>query len=67
MIVWKNMKDILSRNGRDNLNNPVPLSSKNIPLQPFSGDYEEEEKLIFMQPYPLPFMIQAIVFEFEIS
>ena len=63
----ENMKDILSRNGRDNLNNPVPLSSKNIPLQPFSGDYEEEEKLIFMQPYPLPFMIQAIVFEFEIS
>lgn len=62
-----NLKDILSRSGKDNLNNPIPLFTGDVPLAMFSGDYEEAEQLIFIQPYPLPFMLQAIVFEFEIS
>lgn len=60
------LKDALTRSGGDNLDNPIPLFSGDIELSPFNGDYEEAEQLIFVQPYPLPFTLQAIVFEFEI-
>ena len=60
------LKDVLSRSGGDVLDNPIPLYSGDIELSPFNGDYEEAEQLIFVQPYPLPFILQAIVFEFEI-
>ena len=60
------LKDALTRSGGDNIDNPIPLYSGDIELSPFNGDYEEAEQLIFVQPYPLPFTLQAIVFEFEI-
>ena len=60
------LKDVLSRSGGDVLGNPIPLYSGDIELSPFNGDYEEAEQLIFVQPYPFPFTLQAIVFEFEI-
>lgn len=60
------LRDILSRTGGDNLDNPIPLYSGDVELATFNGDYEEAERIIFVQPYPLPFTLQAIVFEFEI-
>lgn len=60
------LKDVLSRSGGDKLDDPIPLYSGDIELSMFNGDYEETEQLIFVQPYPLPFTLQAIVFEFEI-
>ena len=60
------LKDILSRSGGDALDNPIPLYSGDIELSPFNGDYTEAEQIIFVQPYPLPFVLQAIVFEFEV-
>ena len=60
------LKDILVRSGGDDLNNPIPLYSGDIELSAFNGDYGESERIIFVQPYPLPFILQAIVFEFEV-
>ena len=60
------LKDILSRSGSDKLDDPIPLFSGDIELSPFNGDYQETEQIIFVQPYPLPFTLQAIVFEFEV-
>ena len=60
------LRDVLSRSGGDNLNNPIPLYSGDIEMATFNGDYDETERIIFVQPYPLPFTLQAIVFEFEI-
>ena len=60
------LRDILSRSGGDKLDNPIPLYSGDIELQTFNGDYDETERIIFVQPYPMPFTLQAIVFEFEV-
>lgn len=60
------LRDVLSRTGGDNLNNPIPLYSGDIEMATFNGDYDETERIIFVQPYPLPFTLQAIVFEFEV-
>lgn len=60
------LRDVLSRSGGDNLNNPIPLYSGDIEMATFNGDYDETERIIFVQPYPLPFTLQAIVFEFEV-
>lgn len=60
------LKDILVRSGGDDLNNPIPLYSGDIELSAFNGDYGISERIIFVQPYPLPFILQAIVFEFEV-
>lgn len=60
------LRDILSRSGGDDLNNPIPLYSGDVELAHFNGDYDETERIIFVQPYPLPFTLQAIVFEFEV-
>lgn len=60
------LRDVLSRSGGDNLDNPIPLYSGDIELMTFNGDYDETERIIFVQPYPLPFTLQAIVFEFEV-
>lgn len=60
------LRDVLSRSGGDNLDNPIPLYSGDIEMATFNGDYDEKERIIFVQPYPLPFTLQAIVFEFEV-
>lgn len=58
--------DALSRQGGDNLDNPIPLQTKDIELDVFNGEHEEAERIIFVQRYPLPFTLQAMVFEYEI-
>ena len=58
--------DALSRTGADNLNNPIPLYSGDIETRVFNGEYQDAERVIFVQPYPLPFTLQAIVLDYEI-
>lgn len=60
------LKDVLSRSGGDVLDNPIPLYSGDIEASLFNGDYSEAERIVFVQNYPLPFTLQAIVFDFEI-
>lgn len=60
------LQDVLSRSGGDKLNNPIPLYSGDVELAMFDGGYTETERIIFVQPYPLPFTLQAIVFEYEV-
>lgn len=60
------LKDILSRSGGDKLDDPIPLFSGDVEMSPFNGDYSESERIIFVQPYPLPFILQSITFEFEV-
>ncbi|MBQ8465291.1 MAG: hypothetical protein IJ545_04700 [Alphaproteobacteria bacterium] len=60
------LKDLLSRSGGDTLDDPIPLYSGDAELSVFNGSYREAEQLIFVQPYPLPFTLQAIVYEYEI-
>lgn len=59
-----NMYDILTRTGKNDLNNPVPLFSGDTENFSFPGDYGIDVPLIILQPYPLPFAIQAIKYSF---
>lgn len=61
------MTDILTRSGKDNLNNPIPLFSGDRPLEHFPGNYELGTQLLITQPYPLPFAIQGILYKVDVN
>lgn len=58
-------RDIISRTGRDIIDEPVPLKSGIIEPDTFSGDLGREDNLVITQPYPYPFCLQAIIYDYE--
>ena len=56
---------IVERGGGDNIDNPVPLFSGTIEEQAFDGTYDRDADLVITQPYPFPFCLQAIIYDYS--
>lgn len=61
-----NLHDVLCRTGKDKLGDPIPLFSGDTEIEHFNGTHRESERIIFVQDRPFPFILQAMIYEFEI-
>ena len=57
------MKDLITRSGKDNLDNPIPLFTGDTDMSEFLGDYDADGEFILTQPYPFPMTLLAICYE----